>query len=71
VGTFAGTWMAFVSGLKPTYPVEIAGWTLPGYSALYTVILNLVVVIVLTAVINALGARRPAADATVAADYQA
>ena len=71
VGTFAGTWMAVVSGLKPTYPVEIAGWTFPGYSALYTVILNLVVVIVLTAVINALGARRPAADATVAADYQA
>jgi hypothetical protein len=38
---------------------------------LYTVILNLVVVIVLTAVINALGARRPAVDATVAADYHA
>jgi SSS family solute:Na+ symporter len=71
VGTFAGTWMAVVSGLKPTYPVEIAGWSFPGYSALYTVILNLVVVIVLTAVINAFGARRPAADATVAADYQA
>jgi solute:Na+ symporter, SSS family len=71
VGTFAGTWMAVVSGLKPTYPVEIAGWSFPGYSALYTVILNLVVVIVLTAVINALGARRSAADATVAADYQA
>ncbi|MFZ1905548.1 MAG: sodium:solute symporter [Steroidobacteraceae bacterium] len=71
VGTFAGTWMAVASGLKPTYPIEFAGWSLPGYSALYTVILNLVIVIVLTAVINALGARRPAADATVAADYQA
>jgi solute:Na+ symporter, SSS family len=71
VGTFAGTWMAVASGLKPTYPVEVAGWSFPGYSALYTVILNLVVVIVLTAVFNALGARRPAVDATVAADYHA
>jgi solute:Na+ symporter, SSS family len=70
-GTFAGTWMAVASGLKPTYPVEFAGWSLPGYTALYTVILNLVVVIVLTAVINALGARRPAVDATVTADYHA
>ncbi len=71
VGTLAGTWMAIVSGLKPTYPIEIAGWTFPGYSALYTVILNLVIVIVLTVVINAMGARRPATDATVAADYHA
>ena len=34
VGTFAGTWMAVASGLKPTYPIEFAGWSLPGYSAL-------------------------------------
>ena len=71
VGTLAGTWMAVAAGLKPTYPIEFAGWTFPGYTALYTVILNLAVVIVLTAVINALAARRPAIDATAAADYYA
>jgi solute:Na+ symporter, SSS family len=69
VGTFVGTWMAMAAGLKPTFPVEIAGWTFPGYTALYTVVLNFVIVVVLTALINALAARRPASDATVAADY--
>lgn len=71
VGTLVGTWMAVAAGLKPTYPIEFAGWTFPGYTALYTVILNLAVVIVLTAVINALAAQRPAIDATAAADYYA
>ena len=40
-----------------------------GYTALYTVILNLVITIVLTPVFNAMGAKR--LDATVAADYYA
>jgi LAO/AO transport system kinase len=48
-----------------------AGYVLPGYTALYTVILNLVVTIVLTPVFNALSARRSPVDATVAADYHA
>jgi SSS family solute:Na+ symporter len=49
--------------------LAFAGHTFPGYSALYTVILNLVIVIVLTPVFNAIGGQH--ADATVAADYHA
>jgi solute:Na+ symporter, SSS family len=69
VGTYAGTWMAIAAELKPTYPLHIGGYTFPGYTALYTVILNLVVAAVLTVIFRALGARRPAADETAAADY--
>jgi len=39
------------------------------YSALYTIILNLIVTVVLTPVFNAISAART--DATVAADYHA
>ncbi|HET7758024.1 MAG TPA: sodium:solute symporter [Steroidobacteraceae bacterium] len=69
VGTFAGTWMAIAADLKPTYPVHIGGFTFPGYTALYTVILNIVAAAVLTVIVKALGTRRPAADETVATDY--
>jgi hypothetical protein len=47
----------------------IAGHSFPGYAALYTVILNLVIAIVLTPIFNAMGAKR--VDETVAADYHA
>lgn len=70
VGTVAGTWMALATNLTPTYPLVIAGFTFPGYTALYTVILNLVVAIVLTPLFNAMAARHPV-DETVAADYYA
>jgi len=69
VGTAVGTAMAAAAHLSPTYPLAIAGFTFPGYSALYTVILNLVVVVVLTPVFNALSAHRAPADETAAADY--
>jgi solute:Na+ symporter, SSS family len=71
VGILSGTWMAIESGLKPTYPIEIGGWSFPGYSALYTVILNLIVTVVLTLVFAALSRRQPAVDETLAADYYA
>jgi SSS family solute:Na+ symporter len=69
VGTAAGTWMFVAANLTPNFPLAIGGFTFPGYTALYTVILNLVVTIVLTPVFNALGGRQH--DATVAADYYA
>ena len=69
VGTLAGTAMAAAVGFAPTYALHFAGWTFPGYSAFYTVILNFVVAIVLTPVFNAMGAVRR--DQTVAADYRA
>ena len=61
--------MAIAAHLSPTYPLAIGGYIFPGYSALYTVILNLVVAIVLTPVFNALSARRAPTDETLAADY--
>jgi solute:Na+ symporter, SSS family len=70
-GTAVGTAMAVAANLTPTFPVPFAGYTFPGYTALYTVVLNLVVVIVLTLIINWMSARRPTIDETVAADYHA
>ena len=69
VGTFAGTAMFIAANLTPNYPLAFAGYTFPGYTALYTVVLNLVVAIVLTPVFKAIGARL--VDATVPADYHA
>src|ERR1700676_4746100 len=43
VGTAAGTAMAVAANLTPTYPLALGGYTFPGYAALYTVILNLIV----------------------------
>ena len=70
-GTFAGTWMAYAVKLTNTYPLHIGDHTFPGYSAVYSVILNLLVAVVLTPVFNAFAAGKSRADQTVAADYQA
>ena len=68
VGTTVGIWMFNAANWAPNYPLAIAGYTLPGYAALYTVVLNLVVTIVLTPVFNAMGGKP--VDETVAADYR-
>jgi SSS family solute:Na+ symporter len=70
VGTGAGTAMAFAAHLTAAYPLAFGGYTFPGYTALYTLILNLIVAAVLTPLCDALGAR-VRSDATVAADYLA
>jgi len=70
-GIIAGTTMAAVMNLTPTYPLALGGYSFPGYTAFYTVILNLIVAIVLTPVFNAMSARRAPIDDTVAADYHA
>ncbi len=66
-GTFAGTWMAAAANFGAAYTLAIGGWTFPGYTALYTLILNLAIAIVLTPVLNALSTKR--SDDTVAEDY--
>jgi solute:Na+ symporter, SSS family len=71
VGIYAGTTMAIAQDLKAAYPLKLGEWNLPGYTAFYTLILNLVIAAVLTLVFNALRAKGPIADATVAADYRA
>jgi len=70
VGIGVGTWMFIGANLTPKYPLAVGGFTFPGYAALYTLILNLLVTVVLTLVLNAI--RRPTPiDDTVAADYHA
>jgi solute:Na+ symporter, SSS family len=69
VGTFVGTSMAVAVNFAAVYPLVIGSWTFPGYIALYTLILNLAIAIVLTPVLNALGAKP--VDQTAAADYHA
>ena len=68
-GIAAGTWMFIAANLTPNFPLAIGGYTFPGYSALYTVILNLVVTVVLTPLFNAIVGR--VHDDTVVADYYA
>ena len=70
VGTLAGTWMAISVKLTNTFPLHVGDHTFPGYSAVYSVILNLVIAIVLTPIFNAMAANKTPLDQTVAADYQ-
>jgi SSS family solute:Na+ symporter len=69
VGIVTGTWMAATVNFTATYPLSLGGWTFPGYSALYSLALNLLVAVVLTPVFNTLG--KAPADQTAPADYQA
>jgi SSS family solute:Na+ symporter len=71
VGTYAGTSMAVAANLAAAYPLSIAGHAFPGYTAFYTLLLNLALVVVLTPIFNRLGARHAPLDETVAADYLA
>lgn len=66
-GTVWGTWMAWTADFKPIYTLVVGGVTMPGYPALYSLMLNITVAIVLSLIFSALGAKRP--DDTVALDY--
>src|SRR6202049_3347802 len=70
-GTAAGTAMGMATKLTPTLPFSVGGYSFPGYTAFYTLILNLLVAVVLTLIFGALGTREPATDETAAADYHA
>jgi SSS family solute:Na+ symporter len=67
-GIATGTLMAVASHLTPTYPLHLFGFTLPGYTAFYTVILNIVVSAALTPLFNALDTRSQGVEETVALD---
>src|ERR1700722_17437722 len=54
VGNVAGTLMAVQAHLTPTYPLHIGPYTVPGYTAFYTLLLNLALATALTPVCNAL-----------------
>ena len=49
----------------------LGGYIFPGYTALYTVILNVIVAVVLTPVFNVMNTRQIPIDETFSADYRA
>jgi solute:Na+ symporter, SSS family len=67
-GIVAGTAMAASQQFKPIYPLQIAGWTIPTYAALASLVINFIVVIVLTPLFNATRATR-GRDETQAQHY--
>lgn len=69
-GIGMGTWMAASLGFKgSTFPLELFGWTIPGYAAIWSLLLNFAVSISGTLLVRALGL--PAApDATQPTDYE-
>lgn len=70
VGMIVGTAMAVSQNFASVYPLAFGGTTIAGYAALYALILNFVVTIVLTVIFNAL--RMPVGtDQTRPVDYTA
>ena len=62
--------MATSANLTPNYSLAIAGRVVPGYTAFYTVILNLVVTCILTPIFNATRSAGTAiSDRTSPSDY--
>ncbi len=71
VGTATGTAMAIATKLTNTFPLVIGGQTFPGYTAVYTVLLNLLVAVILTPLFDAMSSSHARFDETQAADYSA
>ncbi len=69
VGTGLGTAMAVAAKLTPTFALQVGGMTFPGYTAVYTLAVNLALAVLLTPLFDALGGRRPVADETLPSDY--
>ena len=69
-GMAVGTAMVAAQNFKTSiYPLHLGAFTVPGYAALYSVIINIAVVIVLTVILRAL--RTPAGhDQTSPDDYE-
>ncbi len=67
VGMVAGTYMAYTVGWKSTF---VVGTGIAGYAGIWALILNLVVVVVLTLILNALQVSN-GQDETIPADYDA
>lgn len=68
-GIVAGSAMFVAANLTPTYALAVGAFTFPGYSALYAVIINLVLTLVLTPLFNLVSGT--SADETLAAEYRA
>jgi len=68
-GTAAGTWVAAAANFTPTWALAVGGYGIPGYTALYTLVINIAVTVAATMVLRALGVAMPL-DLTVPADYR-
>ncbi|HET6545348.1 MAG TPA: sodium:solute symporter [Rhodanobacteraceae bacterium] len=68
VGMASGTWMAASQHFSAIFPLHLGNATLPGYAALYALVLNLVVTLALSAIAARVG-WRGTADTTLAGDY--
>jgi SSS family solute:Na+ symporter len=68
-GIIAGSAMFVAANLTPTYTLAVGNFTFPGYSALYALIINLVLTVVLTPLFNLMAGG--SADETLAAEYRA
>jgi len=69
VGMILSTWMVVSQQFKPTFPLHLGEWTLPGYAAFYSVLVNLAIAMVLTLAFRAMKLAE-APDATSPADYE-
>lgn len=68
-GIVAGSAMFVAANLTPTYALAVGAFTFPGYSALYAVIVNLVLTLVLTPLFNLVSGA--SGDETLATEYRA
>ena len=69
VGMCLSTWMVVSQQFKPTFPLHLGDWTLPGYAAFYSVIVNFIIAVLLTLAFRT-ARLAEAADQTVPADYE-
>lgn len=69
-GIVGGSAMFVAANLNPTYALAVGAFTFPGYSALYAVIVNLVLTLVLTPLFN-LVSGTSSGDETLATEYRA
>lgn len=69
VGMVVGTWMAYSVNFKPIYTLVINDYSIPGYSALYALIINLFVASTITLAIR-FSKLEASKDLTVCGDYE-
>ena len=69
LGMTLSTWMVVSQGFKPTFPLHVGGWTLPGYAAFYSVLVNFALAAVLTFFFRAMKLAE-GSDSTSPADYE-
>ncbi len=68
-GICFGTWVAAMNAFKSAnYNLQIDGYTIPGYAALYALILNIAVTTLVTLLLQLVG-QKSGADETVPSDY--